>query len=76
MIGIPHPYKTQVAKAFVVLKNGVIAGDSIKRELKKHCEKYLAKYSIPYEFEFRNELPKTNVGKIAYKVLEDEENSR
>ena len=76
VIGIPHPYKTQVAKAFVVLKNGVIAGDSIKRELKKHCEKYLAKYSIPYEFEFRNELPKTNVGKIAYKVLEDEENSR
>ncbi len=74
VIGIPHPHKTQVAKAFVVLKNGIEGNDNIKRDLKKHCEKYLAKYSIPYEFEFRSELPKTNVGKVAYKVLEDEEN--
>lgn len=76
VIGVPHPYKTQVAKAFVVLSNGVNGSDSIKRELKKHCEKYLAKYSIPYDFEFRDELPKTNVGKIAYKVLEEEESSK
>lgn len=72
VIGIPHPYKTQVAKAFIVLSENIVGNDSIKRELKKHCEKYLAKYSIPYEFEFRDELPMTNVGKVNYKILEEE----
>lgn len=75
VIGVSHPYKTQVAKAFVVLSKGVVASDNIKRELRNHCEKFLAKYSIPYMFEFIDELPKTNVGKIAYKVLEEQENS-
>jgi len=72
VIGIPHPYKTQVAKAFVVLSDGVEASDLIRFELKKHCVQYLAKYSVPYEFEFRDELPKTSLGKIDYRVLEDE----
>lgn len=73
VIGIPHPHKGQVAKAFIVLKDGMEATEGIKREIKKLCESYLAKYSIPYEYEFRDELPKTMIGKVAYKVLEDEE---
>lgn len=73
VIGIPHPYKMQVAKAFIVLKNGVAPEEKIKEEIKKHCEKNLAKYSLPYEYEFRAELPKTLVGKVAYLKLEEEE---
>ena len=76
VVAMPHLYKTQVAKAFIVLKDGYDASDGIKREIKKLCEKYLAKYSVPYEFEFRSDLPKTMVGKVDYKVLEKQELDR
>lgn len=73
VVGIPHPYKSQVAKAFIILEDGVSNKDIVLKEIKKLCEKSLAKYSIPYEYEFRDELPKTMIGKIDYKVLENEE---
>lgn len=76
VVAVPHPYKTQVAKAFMVVKPGVNASDDLKKEIKKLCEKYLAKYSIPYYYEFRDELPRTMVGKVDYKVLEDEEKEK
>ena len=38
-----------------------------------YCRKYIAKYAMPYDIEFRSELPKTLVGKVAYRVLEEEE---
>ena len=63
----------QVAKAFIGLKNGVALEEKIIEEIKKHCEKNLAKYSLPYEYEFRAELPKTLVRKVAYLKLEEEE---
>ena len=37
-----------------------------------YCRERIAKYAMPYEIEFRSELPKTLVGKIAYRVLEEE----
>ena len=37
-----------------------------------YCRKRIAKYAMPYEIEFREELPKTLVGKVAYRVLEEE----
>ena len=43
-----------------------------KKKIKKYCEDNLAKYSWPYEYEYRNSLPKTLVGKVAYKELEKE----
>lgn len=76
VIGIDHPYKVQVAKAFIVLKNGIAANDEILRSIKEHCEKNLAKYSWPYEYEFRDELPKTLVGKVAYNELVKEEQAK
>ena len=76
VIGIDHPYKVQVAKAFIVLKNGIIASDEILESIKAHCEQNLAKYSWPYEYEFREELPKTLVGKVAYNELAKEELSK
>lgn len=73
VIGIDHPYKVQVAKAFIVLRNGYAPDAETLQEIKEHCERNLAQYSWPYEYEFRAELPKTLVGKIAYSVLEEEE---
>ena len=66
VIGIDHPYKVQVAKAFIVLKNGIAANDDVLKSIKEHCENNLAKYSWPFEYEFRDELPKTLVGKVAF----------
>lgn len=75
VIGVPHPYKTSVAKAFVVLKSGA-KEESVRREIKKICKEYLAKYSQPYEIEFRSSLPRTNLGKIDFKTLEKEESTK
>jgi len=73
VIGIDHPYKVQVAKAFIVLKDQSKANEATLDSIKQHCEKNLARYSWPYEYEFREELPKTLVGKVAYNVLMQEE---
>ena len=39
----------------------------------KYAEKNIAKYALPYDIEFRTELPTTLVGKVAYRQLEEEE---
>ena len=71
VIGIPHPYKQQVPKAFVVLKDGS-HGLLIKQELKSYCKKKLAKYMIPYEIVIRKQLPKTKLGKVDFKTLQND----
>ena len=76
VIGIDHPYKVQAAKAFIVLKNDIKPDDSVKEEIKQYCEENLARYSWPYAYEFRAELPKTLVGKVAYLKLEEEEKGK
>ncbi|MDO5569554.1 MAG: AMP-binding protein [bacterium] len=73
VIGIPHPYKKQVAKAFIVLKNGIEPSNKLKEEILQHCKKSLSKYSLPYEIVFKEALPKTLVGKVAYRQLSEEE---
>ena len=73
VIGIPDKYRGQIAKAFIVLKKEVKLTDEVEEEIKQYCEKNIAKYSMPRLFEFRRELPKTLVGKVAYTVLETEE---
>ena len=76
IIGVPDAYKMQKVKAFVMLKPGVPADDNTKQELLAYCRKHIAKYAMPYDIEFRDELPKTLVGKVAYRVLEDEEKAK
>ena len=76
VVGIPHPYKMQVAKAFVVLKTDVKDEGKIKKELKELCKANLAVYSVPKEFEFRDSLPKTLMNKIDFKKLEKEEQEK
>lgn len=72
-VGVPDPYKMHVVKAFVVLRQGVEPSDKIKEEIIENCKKNISRYGVPREIEFRTELPKTLVGKVAYRVLEEEE---
>ena len=69
VVGIPHPYKVQVPKAYIVLKEGY-SSSKVKKEIKELCEKNLAKFSVPKDFEFRKSLPKTLIGKVNYRDLE------
>ncbi len=73
VIGVPDPYKIEKVKAFLVLKPGIEPTDDVKESIYEHCKENIAKYAIPYEFEYRDSLPQTLVGKVAYTVLEQEE---
>ena len=73
VIGVPDPLKIQKVKAFVMLKPGVEPTQTNKDILMAYCRKNIAKYAMPYDIEFREQLPKTLVGKAAYRVLEEEE---
>ena len=73
VIGVPDPYRMQKVKAFVKLAADVPANDATKAELMDYCRKHIAKYAMPYDIEFKDDMPKTLVGKVAYRVLEEEE---
>lgn len=73
IIGVPDAYKMHRVKAFIMLKPGIPANDATRDEIMAYCKKHIAKYAMPKEIEFRDELPKTLVGKVAYRVLEEEE---
>jgi len=73
VIGVPDSYKMQKVKAFVKLAAGVEANEETKNAILEHCRKNVAKYAMPYDIEFRDEMPKTLVGKVAYRVFEEEE---
>jgi long-chain acyl-CoA synthetase len=69
-IGVPHPERGEVVKAFVVLRPGASA---TAEELRSHCASSLARFKIPAEIEFRADLPKSMVGKVLRRALADEE---
>ncbi|MFD1039570.1 long-chain-fatty-acid--CoA ligase [Virgibacillus byunsanensis] len=71
--GIPDPYRGETVKAYVVLKEGY---DITEDELNEYCRKQLAAYKVPKIYEFRDELPKTAVGKILRRKLVDEEKEK
>lgn len=73
VIGVPDPYKMQKVKAFVKLAAGVPATEETKAELMNYCRRNIAKYAMPYDIEFKDDMPKTLVGKVAYRALEEEE---
>lgn len=69
-IGVPHPKRGEQVKVFVVLNEGETATGE---ELIAYCKGKLATYKLPTLIEFRDELPKTNVGKVLKKDLRAEE---
>ena len=72
VIGIPHPYKVEVGKAYIVLKKGYYETEKLKEEIIELCKKNLSHYAIPKEFEYRKSLPKTMVGKVDFRKLQEE----
>ena len=74
VIGVPDPLKMQKVVAFVVLKPGLkVSQEEAKEAILEHCSKYVAKYAMPADIQFRDDMPKTLVGKVAYRILEEGE---
>jgi len=73
VIGVPDEQQVQRVKGFVVLKDPKQAGPEMEKELVAHCRKDLIVWSCPREIEFRENLPTTLVGKVAFNTLEQEE---
>ena len=76
VIGVKDDLKMQRVKAFITLKKGYEPSEELKKDILDFCRSRIARYALPKEIEFREELPKTLVGKIAYAVLEKEENEK
>jgi long-chain acyl-CoA synthetase len=73
VLGIPDPYRGETVKAFIVLKPGEKA---IGEEMIEFCRQNLARFKVPTVIEFRDELPKSHVGKVLKKVLREEEGKK
>ncbi len=69
-VGVPDAYKGERIKVFLVLKQGVKATAD---EFKKYFKEHLTPYKVPSEIEFRDDLPKSAIGKILRRVLREEE---
>lgn len=72
VVSIPHQYKKEVAKAYIVLKNGTEKSDETENIIRAHCKKKLMHYSVPYKYEFVDLLPKTAYNKIDFMKLQRE----
>lgn len=73
VIGVPDPYRGETVKAFIVRAEG--AGTTAE-ELEAWCRERLAAYKVPRLYEFREELPKTMVGKVLRRRLAEDERQR
>ena len=73
VIGVSHPTKVQVPKGFVMLNSGWEASPTLEQELIELCRKELLPHACPRCIEFRERLPLTLVGKVAYRSLEEQE---
>ena len=76
VIGVKDDYRMQRVKAFVVLRPGYTPTPELEASIRAHLSLHVAKYAMPKEIEFRDALPKTLVGKVAYTVLEREEEAK
>ncbi|HSN70711.1 MAG TPA: AMP-binding protein [Steroidobacteraceae bacterium] len=75
VIGVPDESQVERVEAVIVPKSGFEATPALATELIEHCRKHLIKWSCPRRVEFRSDLPRTRVGKIDYKALEQEARS-
>lgn len=68
-IGVPHEKSGEVVKVFIVKKDNSLS----ESEVIDFCRENLTGYKVPKVIEFRDELPKSNVGKILRRILKDQE---
>ncbi|MFG6116458.1 AMP-binding protein [Halobacillus sp. MO56] len=73
VVGIPDPYRGETVKAFIVKREDSSVSE---QELNDFCRKHMAAYKVPRIYEFRDELPKTAVGKILRRTLIEEEKNK
>lgn len=73
VIGIPDPYRGEAPKAFIKLRSGETATE---QQILQHLATKLSKIELPAEIEFRDQLPKTMIGKLSKKELKAEESQR
>lgn len=76
VIGVKDPRRMQRVRAYVVLHDGIKPTDELKQKIMDELSLHVAQYAIPKEIIFRDELPKTLVGKVAYRKLEEEANAQ
>jgi len=69
VIGKPDPKRTEIVKAYIVLKDGYTPSDSLAREIQAHVKTRLAAHEYPREIAFVSELPMTTTGKIIRRAL-------
>ncbi len=72
VIGVDDEKRMKRVKAYIVLRDGFTGDDEMKDRIMKQLKKQVARYALPREIVFRDELPKTLVGKVAYRKLEEE----
>lgn len=72
VIGVPDDFRVQVPYAYLMLRPGYTMSPELLSEIRENCKKYIAGYALPRGFEVYKELPKTLVGKVAYRELEEE----
>ncbi len=73
VVSMPHPYKKEVPKAFIILAKGVEGNTFTLDKIRQHCKKNLSYHSVPYKYQFVKELPKTPYGKVDIMKLQSEE---
>ncbi|MET3290642.1 UNVERIFIED_CONTAM: long-chain acyl-CoA synthetase [Brevibacillus sp. OAP136] len=73
VVGVPDPYRGETVKAFIVPKAGCELNE---QEMDQFCRQRLASYKVPRAYEARKELPKTMVGKVLRRQLQEEEKKR
>ncbi|TQR39055.1 long-chain fatty acid--CoA ligase [Brevibacillus brevis] len=73
VIGVPDPYRGETVKAYVVFKDGQLVSEE---DLESHCRQRLAAYKIPRQYEIRTDLPKTMVGKVLRRQLQEEDKKK
>ncbi|WP_309120723.1 long-chain fatty acid--CoA ligase [Paenibacillus sp.] len=72
-VGMPDKYRGETVKAYIVLKEGASVNGPA---LEAYCREHLAAYKVPRYFEFREELPKTMIGKVLRRALIEEEQAK
>ncbi len=73
IVGVPDPYWGEAVKAYIVPREGATLTEE---EIIRFCKERLAAYKVPKYVEFRNELPKTLVGKVLRRMLREEASAR